>query len=203
MSSLAPTIDPVSTDAAKRIGPNVARVVVFFETLTPASVGQLPGLYDSGARFVDPFNDVQGLPAVKAIFQHMFDALHEPRFVVTGQVVQGSQCFLLWDFHFRFKRFDRHTVQTIRGTSHLVFSEAGLVVLHRDYWDAAQELYEKLPLIGGVMRWLKKRWAENQVPCGAPTTRVSSQKCCGNRCNGTGLWVARHRWPLGPLPAGS
>ena len=136
---------------------DVARVVTFFESLTAANVAQLADLYDSGARFVDPFNDVQGLPAVEAIFHHMFVALDEPRFVVTGQVVQGSQCFLLWDFHFRFKRFDRQTVQTIRGTSHLVFSEAGLVVLHRDYWDAAQELYEKLPLIGGLMRWLKRR----------------------------------------------
>nr|WP_295774151.1 nuclear transport factor 2 family protein [Rhodoferax sp.] len=137
--------------------PDVARLVAFFESLTPDGMGQLASLYDSGARFVDPFNDVQGLAAIKGIFRHMFVALDEPRFVVTGQVVQGAQCFLLWDFHFRFKRFDMHTVQTIRGTSHLVFSEAGLVTLHRDYWDAAQELYEKLPLIGGLMRWLKKR----------------------------------------------
>jgi steroid Delta-isomerase len=31
------------------------------------------------------------------------------------------------------------------------------VVFHRDYWDAAEELYEKLPVIGALMRWLKKR----------------------------------------------
>jgi len=29
--------------------------------------------------------------------------------------------------------------------------------LHRDYWDAAGELYAKLPLIGAVMRWLRRR----------------------------------------------
>ena len=33
----------------------------------------------------------------------------------------------------------------------------GLITLHRDYWDAAEELYEKLPMIGGLMRWLKAR----------------------------------------------
>jgi hypothetical protein len=137
--------------------PDVARLADFFETLTPSTVGRLGLLYDSNARFVDPFNDVHGIPAIEAIFRHMFVSLEEPRFVVTGRVVQGAQCFLLWDFHFRFKRFDTDTVQTIRGTSHLVFSEDGLVTLHRDYWDAAQELYEKLPLIGGLMRWLKKR----------------------------------------------
>lgn len=137
--------------------PDVRRVVDYFESLAPDSVARLASLYDANARFVDPFNDVQGLAAIESIFRHMFVALEEPRFVVTGQVVQGDQCFLIWDFHFRFKRFDRSTAQTIRGTSHLVFSEAGLVVLHRDYWDAAQELYEKLPLVGSLMRWLKRR----------------------------------------------
>ena len=33
----------------------------------------------------------------------------------------------------------------------------GLVDFHRDYRDAAEELYEKLPLLGGLMRWLRKR----------------------------------------------
>jgi len=31
--------------------------------------------------------------------------------------------------------------------------------LHRDYWDAAQELYEKFPVIGWVLRHLRKRLA--------------------------------------------
>lgn len=136
---------------------HVARLVGFFESLTPDSVANMAVIYDTSARFVDPFNDVQGLAAVEGVFRHMFDALDEPRFVVTGQVVQGNQCFLLWDFHFRFTRFRQDTLQTIRGTTHLVFADSGLVTLHRDYWDAAQELYEKLPVVGGVMRWLKKR----------------------------------------------
>jgi hypothetical protein len=28
--------------------------------------------------------------------------------------------------------------------------------VHRDYWDAAEELYEKLPLLGSLMRWWKR-----------------------------------------------
>ena len=154
MNTASPTGLRFAPGAAE---PDVARLIAFFESLTPDTLNQLITLYDANARFVDPFNDVQGLVAIDAVFRHMFVALEEPRFVVTGQVVQGNQCFLLWDFHFRFKRFARSTAQTIRGTSHLVFSEAGLVTLHRDYWDAAQELYEKLPLIGGLMRWLKRR----------------------------------------------
>jgi hypothetical protein len=100
---------------------------------------------------------VQGLPEIERIFQHMYVALNHPHFVVTGQVVDGPQAFLTWEFRFRFKRFDTTTMQAVRGASHVVFNEQGLVTLHRDYWDAAEELYEKLPVLGGFMRWLKKR----------------------------------------------
>ena len=132
-------------------------LATFFETLSPQSVAQLHTIYDAQARFKDPFNEVQGLPEIERIFQHMYVALDQPHFVVTGQVVDGPQAFLTWEFRFRFKRFDTITLQAVRGASHVVFNEQGLVTMHRDYWDAAEELYEKLPVLGGVMRWLKKR----------------------------------------------
>ena len=129
----------------------------FFERLAPHDLPRLHALYAPGARFKDPFNEVEGPAAIEGIFRHMFESLEAPRFLVTGQVVQGAQCFLTWDFHFRFRRFDTRSWQVVRGASHLVFDDQGRVTLHRDYWDAAEELYEKLPGIGGLMRWLKRR----------------------------------------------
>lgn len=135
----------------------VSRVVNFFEALSPQNVSELAQHYAPTARFKDPFNDVTGLPAITGIFEHMFVALERPRFVVTHRVLQGSDCFLTWEFHFGFRRFKTGEQQIILGASHLKFSPEGLVTLHRDYWDAAEELYEKLPLVGGLMRWLKRR----------------------------------------------
>lgn len=136
---------------------HVAAVVDFFEGLTPAGVRRLGEVYREDARFKDPFNEVQGLVAIEAVFDHMYRALEAPRFVVRDIVAEGGQCFLSWDFLFRFKRFARDADQVVRGASHLVFGPDGRVALHRDYWDAAEELYEKLPAVGGLMRWLKRR----------------------------------------------
>ena len=135
----------------------VERLVQFFEELQPQDLPHLSELYAPEARFKDPFNEVQGLPAIERIFAHMFEALDTPHFIVAERIVQGHQCFLAWDVRFRFKRFDTHSWQTVRGGTHLTFNDAGLVTLHRDYWDAAEELYEKLPVVGGLMRWLKRR----------------------------------------------
>jgi len=135
----------------------LARITPWFESLTPHSLGELATFYSAEARFKDPFNDVCGVPAITHLFEHMFQALHEPRFVVTQQVVDGAQAFLVWEFRFRFKRFDTVTEQMVRGCSHLTLGESGRITEHRDYWDAAEELYEKLPGLGVLMRYLKRR----------------------------------------------
>ena len=134
-----------------------ARVVTFFENLTPGSLDELETIYTPLAYFKDPFNEVRGIDGIRRIFSHMYSSLEQPRFVVTGCIVDGDQCFLSWNFMFRLKRFDRATEQTVRGGSHLKFDAGGRIDFHRDYWDAAEELYEKLPVVGGLMRWLKRR----------------------------------------------
>lgn len=143
------------TEALQRIA--ATRITAFFEALTPERLGELETFYTAGVYFKDPFNEVRGVSNVRDVFKHMYRALHEPRFIVTASIVDGDQCFLSWNFEFYFKRFDTRTLQTIRGGSHLKFTDGGLVDYHRDYWDAAEELYEKLPAIGKLMRWLKNR----------------------------------------------
>lgn len=144
---------PESTDHCAQI----ARMVGFFEEVSPHNLNRLGEFYDPQARFKDPFNEVEGIPAIQAIFAHMFVQLDNPRFVVTNQVLQGNQGFLTWEFRFGFKGFKTGQTQTILGATHLVMNASGLITLHRDYWDAAEELYEKLPVVGGLMRWLKRR----------------------------------------------
>lgn len=132
-------------------------VVHFFENLQRSELSRLGQIYAPQARFKDPFNEVQGVAQIEAIFEHMYRSLEQPHFYVTERVLQGRQCFLVWDFRFRFQRFSPAQWQTVHGGSHLRFDDQGLVEYHRDYWDAAQELYEKLPAVGALMRWLRRQ----------------------------------------------
>jgi steroid Delta-isomerase len=150
---------PTPPDTGTDITPSVAKLVHFFETLSPDTLPQLETVYAADAYFKDPFNEVHDTAAIRLIFQHMFTKLQEPHFKVTNQVIQGAQCFLTWEFHFRFHGIAPEKKQIIYGASHLRFAEDGRVTFHRDYWDAAEELYEKIPLLGSLMRWIKKRAA--------------------------------------------
>ncbi|RCX11020.1 nuclear transport factor 2 family protein [Extensimonas vulgaris] len=136
-----------------------ARVVALFANFGPAQLPLLDQYYAAQARFKDPFHDVQGVPAITAIFAHMFEALHAPRFVFIDQIIGAQQAFLTWDLHFRFRRWRAHQPERIHGATHLRFDAQGRITLHRDYWDSAEELFEKFPLLGPGMRWLRKRAA--------------------------------------------
>jgi steroid Delta-isomerase len=149
---------PVGTKFREEAHPQVVAIVHFFEHLAPADLQRMGTFYTPDARFKDPFNAVQGVQAIADIFGHMFRNLDGPRFVVLEAVHQDDRLFLSWDFLFRMQRW-RTGEQRIHGGSLLRLAADGRIEEHRDYWDAAEELYEKLPAIGALMRWLKRRAA--------------------------------------------
>ena len=137
----------------------VSRIVEMFEAMSPGDVHRLHAYYQPDAWFKDPFNEVRGLPGVQRVFANMFEALDQPRFRVSTRIVQGAECFLGWEFRFGLRRGSRGKELLVRGGSHLKLADDGRIAWHRDYWDAAEELYEKLPVLGSLMRWLKQRAA--------------------------------------------
>jgi steroid delta-isomerase len=135
--------------------PSLQRVVDAYEALTPATLPLLLQLYAPQARFKDPFNDVRGRAGIGAVFEHMFAQLEAPRFIVLTAIRQEDQAMLVWRMGFSLPRYLKGP-QSICGASHLHFDGDELVAEHRDYWDAAEELYEKLPVIGAAVRTLRR-----------------------------------------------
>lgn len=135
------------------------RFVSYWNNLSAADVARLGEFYTEEAVFQDPFNKVQGHVAIKHIFDDMFVRLIEPKFVITETIQEDNRVLLVWDFSFRIKALKPNLTRKIHGTSLIRFAADGRAFSHRDYWDAAGELYEKLPVIGSVMRALKRRMA--------------------------------------------
>lgn len=131
-----------------------ARLAAWYEGLNPRRLGEITDLYRDDASFKDPFNDVTGTAAIRRVFEHMFATVQAPRFVVVDAVCEADACLLVWDFEFRRAG---GAAMRIHGASHIRFADDGRVTRHRDYWDAAEELYEKQPLLGSLMRALRRR----------------------------------------------
>jgi ketosteroid isomerase-like protein len=131
----------------------IDRYVEAFEQLRPDSLDRLLALFGEQARFVDPFNDARGQGAIRAVFEHMFRQCESPRFLVTERVGEGEVCYLRWTFTFGSGGRRR----SIDGVSRIRFGADDLVEEHIDYWDPAAQLYESIPLLGGVLRALRRR----------------------------------------------
>jgi steroid Delta-isomerase len=128
---------------------NLDALIRYFHELTPESLARLPEFYTEDAWFKDPFNEVRGAKAIQRIFTHMFERTVEPRFVVTERLADDNSAMLVWEL-----RYGKG--QRIRGVSHLRFAGDGRVAYHRDYWDVAEELYEKVPLLGSLIRGVRR-----------------------------------------------
>lgn len=128
----------------------------FYETLTPDRIRDFSLYYAKNAYFKDPFNEVNCLDDIREIFDRMFRQVAEPRFVVSEKIGDERGLFVVWEMSFRMRSWKPEQAQVIRGVSHLRFGDDGKVAYHRDYWDTGEELYEKLPIIGSAVRFLRR-----------------------------------------------
>ena len=134
------------------------KISQFFENLHEGtSVDAFKVIYADTVVFKDPFNEVKGVEAVHKIFAHMYENLDNPRFVITEYFGTSDTAYVKWDFIFAFKGEKKET--SFEGVSRLEMNADDRVISHTDFWDAAEHMYEKMPLLGSVLRFVKRKIA--------------------------------------------
>ncbi len=68
---------------------------------------------------------------------------------------QNQNSFVRWRMRTQFTILGQQKMVETIGISHLRFNPQGKIVLHQDYWDSMQGFYLHIPVIGGVLQWLK------------------------------------------------
>jgi hypothetical protein len=128
----------------------------YFARLTPETLGQLADVMTEDVHFVDPFNDVRGLEAVERVFLHMFDSLQNPTFKVSHAAMSAGpdpRGLMLWEMTSSLNGKPYNIV----GMSEIAFAADGRVCSHIDHWDAGRQFYERLPVIGWILRLIRAR----------------------------------------------
>jgi len=129
--------------------------IIFFEKLSARSVGLLSSVASDNIYFKDPFNEVNGIENVEHIFIHMFKTLEQPRFKVIdyGFGNNSDAGYIRWHFSFTSKG----KAEGFDGMSEVIFDHDGKVCSHIDYWDTGEIVYEKVPILGAVIRTIKSK----------------------------------------------
>lgn len=137
---------------------DLSRYATLFETVSPDALDRLSEWFTEDARFQDPFNDVRGVAAIRRVFARMFETCHDIRFAVTDRLVHQDVGCLRWSMSFRPNvRGLQQRTWHIEGMSRIVFAADGRVQEHVDFWDSGTYFYARLPLLGSVIRAIRKR----------------------------------------------
>jgi len=128
------------------------RYRAFFDALSTADLDRLGDIYSDDIHFRDPFSDVHGLRNLRIVFAKMFADVPDSKFKVVDLAVSGEGGYLKWIYSgtFRGERLE------IVGLTE-VGVKGGKVCRHIDYYDAASNIYERIPVLRWLVRLIKKR----------------------------------------------
>ncbi|RAR58174.1 MULTISPECIES: nuclear transport factor 2 family protein [Halomonadaceae] len=137
----------------------------FFNKLDKTCTDQLGNVYTDDIVFQDPLHRIEGLSELETYFAALYTHVEECQFTFHHQQRQGDTAFVTWTMTLRHPRLSGGKAYEVEGCSRLTFAppragsdqEPQKVQHHRDYFDAGELLYERLPGLGWVIRHLKRR----------------------------------------------
>jgi len=134
----------------------IERFKTYFKVLHEADLSMLREFYAQQIVFKDPVHEMRGLVELEDYFTSLCADLSECRFEYLDEMVSEQSAYLKWIMHFKHPRLGNRLI-SVRGVSHLRFADK--IEYHEDFYDMGAMLYEQLPLLGNVTRWLRLRLA--------------------------------------------
>ncbi|GAA5645177.1 nuclear transport factor 2 family protein [Vibrio proteolyticus] len=127
-----------------------------YNQLNKQTLHLLRDIYHEEVVFEDAAHRLHGLPALHDYFDSLYANVTRCEFSISDQQQIGDTGFLIWTMHLQHPKLQKGNPIQVNGVSHLRFSQHK-VIYHRDYFDLGEMLYEHLPLLGAVIKTVKKR----------------------------------------------
>ena len=125
-----------------------------FEELSPERLTGIETFVSKDIIFKDPFNELSGINSFRSMLVKLLDDVRGLKFRVIHRAWSGEILFLRWSFEGEVRGLKNWKVE---GVSEISFNEDGLVCHHIDHWDAAGQFFEKLPIVGKILKLVRNR----------------------------------------------
>ncbi|MBN4081570.1 nuclear transport factor 2 family protein [bacterium AH-315-C07] len=125
----------------------------YFTELNLDDISVLNEIYSDKILFVDPIHEINGIENLKAYFNKLNKNLIQGSFLFTDESIIDNKAYLSWELKLNLKKPNKSVKAS--GISILTFEEK--IIKHRDYFDAGELFYENVPVLGGIIRFLKKK----------------------------------------------
>ncbi len=123
-------------------------------------LAKVRNVYSKDAYLIDSFKELNGIEAIEAYILQFLKSLESCTFEFLDVAVSGEEYYFRWVSEAKAKTIKKGQIIRSYGMSHIRFDETGKVVLHMDFFDSASNFYEHIPVLGGMIRFIKRRlWA--------------------------------------------
>jgi esterase/lipase superfamily enzyme len=134
----------------------IERFKAFYLDVKHPKLDKIDDVYTEDVLFKDPVHELRGAENLHAYLSEMCVNVHSGRFEYLDQIVSDNTAYIKWNMHFKHPKLGNKTI-TVRGISQVQFNER--IYFHEDVYDLGQLIYEHVPLLGAVVKGLKKRLA--------------------------------------------
>jgi ketosteroid isomerase-like protein len=128
----------------------------FYTDLASMKIEALKDIYSDDVTFIDPIASHQGLPAVEGYFSKLLKNAKFCEFDIHETLAAGDRAYVVnWTMRFTSRRINKGRPVSVDGISKLTL-ENNKIVFHRDYYDLGQMVYEHVPLLGRIIKKIKR-----------------------------------------------
>ncbi|CAN5841131.1 hypothetical protein BH11MYX2_BH11MYX2_41360 [soil metagenome] len=127
-----------------------------YDQFSPQQIARVEEIYAPTFAFRDPFHTISAdYVKLRAYFTRVLTALDYSKFITEDEAVGADGAYVRW--RWEWKRKPHHPIRSVPGVTHLRFAADERILEHHDLFDAAEGFYETLPVVGGILRSIKRR----------------------------------------------
>jgi hypothetical protein len=110
--------------------------------------------YAEDVHFQDPTQEKWGIAAYLEAQEGLLKRCDDVYLTPGAVAIEGDTAFVEWEMGLKIKGIEF----IYPGTTRLRFNAEGKIVDHRDYFDFVGPTFAPVPVVGGFVRWLYKRF---------------------------------------------
>ncbi|MEE4244323.1 MAG: nuclear transport factor 2 family protein [Kangiellaceae bacterium] len=127
-----------------------------YQSVNQQNISLLKEMYTDDIIFSDPLHKIEGIDSLTQYFEHLYQNMIECRFDVFHHISDEQHSAIYWTMVFRHKKIKSGNSISVEGHS-MLYWRGDKVYYHRDYFDIGSMVYEHIPLLGSMIRKLKRR----------------------------------------------
>ena len=114
-------------------------------------------VYAPDAFLNDTLKTLHGSPSIRDYFIKTAQGLESMTVTFDDLAVSGKNYYFRWTMETRMKHLARGKTVTTIGVTLVRFDPKGRVLVHQDFWDSAQGVWDHVPVLGTVIRWIQSK----------------------------------------------